>query len=80
MSYVSRFLWCLEHFEVHPEAVKLLESIESEIGVVTIAGPYRSGKSSLAGRAFLGNSKAFQAGSTVNACTKVSHHHKSDRL
>lgn len=66
---------CIEHFEVHSEAVKLLESIDNEIGVVTIAGPYRSGKSSLAGRAFLRNPKAFQAGSTVNACTKVRPHY-----
>ena len=47
------------HFEVHPEAIKLLESIEGELGVVTIAGPYRTGKSSLAGRALLKNPKAF---------------------
>ena len=66
------FLFCIEQFEVHPEAAKFLESIEGNLGVVTIAGPYRTGKSSLAGRALLGNPKAFQADSTVNACTKVS--------
>ena len=57
---------------MHPQAVKLLESIEGDLGVVTIAGPYRTGKSSLVGRALLSNPKAFQAGATVNPCTKVS--------
>ena len=57
---------------MHPEAAKLLESIEGELGVVTIAGPYRTGKSSLAGRALLDNPKAFQSAPTVNPCTKVS--------
>ena len=57
---------------MHPEAARLLESIEGELGVVTIAGPYRTGKSSLAGRAFLDNPKAFQSAPTVNPCTKVS--------
>lgn len=55
--------------------MKLLESIEGEFGVVTIAGPYRTGKSSLVGRALLNNPKAFQACATVNACTKVSASH-----
>ena len=49
----------VEQFEVHPEAAKLLESIEGDLGVVTIAGPYRTGKSSIAGRALLSNPKAF---------------------
>ena len=51
----------------------MLESIDGELGVVTIAGPYRSGKSSLIGRALLDNPNAFQTGATVNACTKVSY-------
>ena len=55
---------------MHPEAARLLESIEGELGVVTIAGPYRTGKSSLAGRALLDNPKAFQSAPTVNPCTK----------
>ena len=50
----------------------MLESIEGDLGVVTIAGPYRTGKSSLVGRALLSNPNAFQTGSTINACTKVS--------
>ena len=62
----------LERFEVHPEAIKMLESIETGVGIVTIAGPYRTGKSSLVGRALLNNPKAFQADSTINPCTKVS--------
>ena len=49
----------------------MLESIEGDLGVVTIAGPYHTGKSSLAGRALLGNPNAFQTGSTIQACTKV---------
>lgn len=56
---------------MHAEAVRMLESIEGDLGVVTIAGPYRTGKSSLAGRALLNNPNAFQTGSTINACTKV---------
>ena len=56
---------------MHEEACRFLQSIEGDLGVVTIAGPYRTGKSSLAGRALLNNPNAFQTGATVNACTKV---------
>ena len=66
-----RLLTLVEQFEVHPEAAKMLESIEGDLGVVTIAGPYRTGKSSMAGRALLSNPKAFQSDCTVNPCTKV---------
>jgi GTPase Era involved in 16S rRNA processing len=48
-----------------------LESLprQKKISVVSIAGPYRTGKSFLANR-LLNQSKGFEIGSTTQACTK----------
>lgn len=57
-------------FGISPEADKMLRSVKGNISVLSFVGPYRTGKSSLAGRALLDNPKAFQAGATINSCTK----------
>ena len=40
-----------------------------KIGVICIAGPYRTGKSFLLNR-FAGNQKGFEIGMSTNPCTK----------
>jgi hypothetical protein len=51
--------------------MELLEQIPrtQKVSVVSIAGPYRTGKSFLANR-ILNQSKGFDIGSTTQACTK----------
>ena len=55
-----------------PEAQTLFSSIPSnhQLAVITILGPYRTGKSLLLNRVLLAKSQGFQVGNTVNSCTK----------
>lgn len=50
------------------EAIELLNKIKKPIAVLSISGPYRSGKSYFLSR-FLGSQDAFQLGHTMNAKT-----------
>ncbi len=61
-----------------PEAVKLLKSIKERIGVIAVAGKYRTGKSFLLNRIILGKSdnSGFGVGPSINPCTKVSGKYK----
>lgn len=59
-------------FVVNEEACEFLRAIEQPIGVIAVAGMYRTGKSYLLNRVLLGRNSGFGVGSTVNACTKVS--------
>jgi hypothetical protein len=59
-------------FIVNPDAVKFLNTIESPLGVIAVAGMYRTGKSYLMNRVLLNRNSGFGVGNTVNACTKVS--------
>ena len=61
------------HFELCPEAVKVLEACgQEQLAVCTVCGPYRTGKSYLLNlllaRGRQGNSQ-FRVGSTTRACT-----------
>jgi polynucleotide 5'-kinase involved in rRNA processing len=58
-------------FAVTTDAMVFLESIprSMKVSVVSIVGPYRTGKSFLANR-ILNQSKGFAIGSTTQACTK----------
>ena len=60
-----------EKFEVSPEAMAFLGSLprDSQIKVIAVAGPYRTGKSFLMNR-FLGQMQGFEIGATVESCTK----------
>ena len=55
-----------------PEAQSLFTSIppHHQIAILTILGPYRTGKSLLLNRVLLSKSQGFQVGNTVNSCTK----------
>jgi len=49
-----------------------LKKLSGPIGVLSVAGMYRSGKSYLLNRVLLNRSRGFDVGHTINACTKVS--------
>jgi Guanylate-binding protein, N-terminal domain. len=57
---------------VSPQAQKFLEKLKTEkIGVVTVVGKNRTGKSYLLNKVVLNKNTGFQVGHTVNPCTKV---------
>ena len=62
---------CLE-FETNQDTCEWLKKIEGPVGVISVAGMYRTGKSYLLNRVLLNQSKGFDVGPTINACTKVS--------
>ena len=64
-------LFCVE-FVVNQEAIDFLKTIDSPLGVIAVAGLYRTGKSYLLNRVLLNRNSGFGVGNTVNACTKVS--------
>jgi len=51
-----------------------LRPLQGPIGVVSVAGMYRTGKSYLLNRMLLNRSGGFGVGPTINPCTKVSTH------
>jgi Guanylate-binding protein, N-terminal domain. len=57
-------------FILNSETLKLLQTIESPLAIVSVAGMYRTGKSYLINRVFLNKSKAFAVGPSINPCTK----------
>lgn len=60
-----------EGFRITPEGLALLNSIDKKIGVISVAGKYRTGKSYLLNKIILDiNSKGFGVGPTINPCTK----------
>ena len=58
-------------FDLGEEATEFLKEIKGPIGVVAVAGMYRTGKSYLLNRMILNRSKGFGVGPTINPCTKV---------
>ena len=48
-----------------------IKSIPAPIGIVGVAGMYRTGKSYLLNRMILNRSDGFGVGPTINPCTKV---------
>ena len=58
---------------VSDEAVEFLSSIREKVGVIGVAGKYRTGKSFLLNRVILNRlHSGFGVGPTINPCTKVS--------
>eukprot|EP00002_Diphylleia_rotans_P021089 TRINITY_DN4101_c0_g1_i2.p1 TRINITY_DN4101_c0_g1~~TRINITY_DN4101_c0_g1_i2.p1 ORF type:complete len:711 (+),score=163.25 TRINITY_DN4101_c0_g1_i2:90-2222(+) len=55
--------------QVTEEAKQFLQSIQRPIGIVTVAGLYRTGKSYVLNK-LVGRQDGFRVGSTINACTK----------
>jgi AAA+ ATPase superfamily predicted ATPase len=58
---------------VSPEAIELLKNIKEKIGIIAVAGKYRTGKSFLLNRIILNKTdmNGFGVGPTINPCTKV---------
>jgi hypothetical protein len=59
-------------FEINEEIQEILRPLQGPIGVVSVAGMYRTGKSYLLNRMLLNRSGGFGVGPTINPCTKVS--------
>jgi Guanylate-binding protein, N-terminal domain/Guanylate-binding protein, C-terminal domain len=60
----------LQKFIINDDAIRFLKSVGSPIGVVSVAGMYRTGKSYLLNRVLLNRSNAFSVGPSINPCTK----------
>ena len=58
-------------FEINEETRDFLKTLDAPIGVISVAGMYRTGKSYLLNRMLLNRSRGFDVGPTINACTKV---------
>ena len=58
-------------FTLTEQAKDLLRKIEGPIGIIAVAGMYRTGKSYLLNRMLLNRSDGFGVGPTINPCTKV---------
>ena len=60
-----------EGFKLTPEGLELLNSIDKKIGVISVAGKYRTGKSYLLNKIILNiKGKGFGVGPSINPCTK----------
>jgi len=58
-------------FTVNPDAQKYFDSLrDNNLGVITIVGKNRTGKSYLLNRVILNQNSGFSVGHTVNPCTK----------
>ena len=58
-------------FELTPEAAQFLSHVQGPVGLVAVAGMYRTGKSYLLNRMLLDRSNGFGVGPSINPCTKV---------
>jgi hypothetical protein len=58
-------------FVLTEEAIDILKNIDGPIGLVAVAGMYRTGKSYLLNRMLLNRSNGFGVGPSINPCTKV---------
>ena len=69
------FIICDEgsnQYKVTEEACTFLQGLKGHVGVISIAGKYRTGKSLFLNRVILNElpGQGFHVGSTINACTK----------
>lgn len=64
-----RHLYIIEYV-LSTEAEQFLRSVPAPIGVVSVAGLYRTGKSYLLNKMLLNRNNGFGVGPTINPCTK----------
>ena len=60
----------LGQFIISPEALEVVRQLQNPIGVISVAGMYRTGKSYLLNRMLLNRSGGFSVGPSINPCTK----------
>lgn len=58
-------------FEINEEVMEFLKNLPGPLGIISVAGMYRTGKSYLLNRMLLNRSGGFGVGPTINPCTKV---------
>jgi hypothetical protein len=65
-------------FSVSEEAKELLRNVKDRVGIIAVAGKYRTGKSFLLNRILLDkkDNSGFGVGPTINPCTKVNNFFK----
>mmetsp|Transcript_14228 Transcript_14228/g.13795 ORF Transcript_14228/g.13795 Transcript_14228/m.13795 type:complete len:90 (+) Transcript_14228:20-289(+) len=57
-------------FEINNEAKDFLKKLDGPLGIISVAGMYRTGKSYLLNRMLLNREGGFGVGPTINPCTK----------
>lgn len=57
-------------FEINDDAFDYLKQLPGPLGIISVAGMYRTGKSYLLNRMLLNRSGGFGVGPTINPCTK----------
>ena len=57
-------------FEVNQQLKPILANLKGPVGVIAVAGQYRTGKSYLLNRMLLNRQRGFGVGPTINPCTK----------
>ena len=60
----------LNRFVINPEAEEIIKQQSNPLGVISVAGMYRTGKSYLLNRMLLNRSNGFSVGPSINPCTK----------
>ena len=59
-------------FKMSEEGIEFISSLKGKLGVIAVAGKYRTGKSFLLNRIILNlRESGFGVGPTINPCTKV---------
>ena len=69
--FLTFFLFCCLEYVLNEEAVSIIKQVPKPIGIISVAGAYRTGKSYLLNRMILNRRGGFGVGPTVNPCTKV---------
>jgi len=60
----------LRKYEINEEVQDMLRHLQGPIGIISVAGMYRTGKSYLLNRMLLNRAGGFGVGPTINPCTK----------
>ena len=60
----------LGQFVINQEAFDVIRQLQNPLGVISVAGMYRTGKSYLLNRMLLNRSNGFSVGPSINPCTK----------
>lgn len=67
-------------FEINEDAIDFMKKLPTPVGIISVAGMYRTGKSYLLNRMLLNRSGGFGVGPTINPCTKVKISNISDAI